>query len=93
MSETTKLKLCPFCGETVKPRYLGTQHTTNWFIPYCIGETDSFETEKQLIRAWNKRITPKPYTPVHLKKCPYPKSLNPLDKCICPHIINNRGEQ
>ena len=62
-----ELKNCPFCGETVKPFFLGTQHTHHWFISYCAGETDSFDTEKELVKAWNKRTEP-PNKPNKSKK-------------------------
>ena len=57
--ELNPLKSCPFCPEIVEAEHVymdvGSKHKS-WFINFCMGETNSYDTLELLAEDWNTRF-------------------------------------
>ena len=50
-----RLKPCPFCGSK-DIKLFGNHRDSFWFRCNKCASIDSYDTERQAVRAWNKRV-------------------------------------
>ena len=50
-----RLKPCPFCG-SIDIKLWGNHRDSFWFRCNKCSSIDSYDTERQAVRAWNKRV-------------------------------------
>ena len=63
-----RLKPCPFCGSK-DIKLWGNHRDSFWFRCNNCASIDSYDTERQAVRAWNKRVAIPSAEPKKCKDC------------------------